>query len=78
MCKLLPLKDYHLKVHKNENFFGSVFIFCSISLLVTLKYLGFVKNNFDWAIIGEGTIIPLSLKSKGDKKFCQVRPNFQK
>ncbi len=27
-----------LKVHKNENFFGSDFEFCVISLLVMLKY----------------------------------------
>ncbi len=32
-----------LKVHKNENFFGFDFEFCTISLLVMLKYLGFVK-----------------------------------
>jgi hypothetical protein len=35
-----------LKVHKIENFFGSDFEFCVISLLVMLKYLGFVKNIF--------------------------------
>jgi hypothetical protein len=27
-----------LKVHKNENFFGSDFEFCTISLLAMLKY----------------------------------------
>jgi hypothetical protein len=27
-----------LKVHKNENFFGSDFEFCTISLLVMSKY----------------------------------------
>jgi hypothetical protein len=27
-----------LKVHKNENFFGSDFEFCTISLFVILKY----------------------------------------
>ncbi len=27
-----------LKVHKIENFFGSEFEFCTISLLVVLKY----------------------------------------
>ncbi len=27
-----------LKVHKNENFFGSDFEFCTISLLVMFKY----------------------------------------
>jgi hypothetical protein len=35
-----------LKVHKNENLFGSNFEFCTISLLVMLKYLGFVKKLF--------------------------------
>jgi hypothetical protein len=35
-----PLKGWFscLKVHKNENFFGSDFEFCTISLLVMLKY----------------------------------------
>ncbi len=28
----------HLKVHKNENFFGSYFEFCTISLLVMFNY----------------------------------------
>jgi hypothetical protein len=37
---------YMVKVHKTENFFGSDFEFCTISLLVKLKYLGFVKNCF--------------------------------
>ncbi len=40
-----------LKVHKIENFFGSEFEFCTISLLVLLKYLDFDKKNFfDWAM----------------------------
>ncbi len=51
-----------LKVHKNENFFGSDFEFCTISLLVMLKCEGFVKHFFHWAIIGADTIIPLSLR----------------
>jgi hypothetical protein len=29
---------YYLKVHKIENFFGSDFEFCVVSLLVMLKY----------------------------------------
>ncbi len=29
---------FTLKVHRNENFFGSDFEFCTISLLVMLKY----------------------------------------
>jgi hypothetical protein len=36
----------YLKVHKIENFFGFDFEFCVISLLVMLKYEGFVKNIF--------------------------------
>ncbi len=35
-----------LKVHKNENFFGFDFEFCAVSLLVMLKYEGFVKKKF--------------------------------
>ncbi len=35
-----------LKVHKIENFFGSEFEFYTISLLVMLKDLGFVKKFF--------------------------------
>jgi hypothetical protein len=37
---------YMVKVHKTENFFGSDFEFGTVSLLVKLKYLGFVKNCF--------------------------------
>jgi hypothetical protein len=33
----ISFKD-DLKVHKNENFFNSDFEFCTISLLVMLKY----------------------------------------
>ncbi len=35
-----------VKGHKNENFFGFDFEFCTVSLLVMLKYEGFVKRNF--------------------------------
>jgi hypothetical protein len=38
--------DRQLKVHKNENFFGFDFEFCTVSLLIMLKYEGFVKQNF--------------------------------
>jgi hypothetical protein len=31
-------EDHRLKVHKNENFFGFDFEFCTISLLVMSKY----------------------------------------
>jgi hypothetical protein len=36
--KMMCLKVCQLKVHKIENFFGSNFEFCTISLLVLLKY----------------------------------------
>ncbi len=35
-----------LQVHKIENFFGSEFEFCTISLSVLLKYQDFVKRIF--------------------------------
>jgi hypothetical protein len=35
-----------LKVHKIENFFGFDFEFYTVSLLVMLKYEGFVTKNF--------------------------------
>jgi hypothetical protein len=35
-----------LQEHKNENFFGFDFEICTVSLLVILKYEGFVKKNF--------------------------------
>jgi hypothetical protein len=35
-----------LKVQKNDNFFGFDFEFCTVSLIVMLKYEGFVKNIF--------------------------------
>ncbi len=35
-----------LKVNKNENLFGFDFEFCTVSLLVMLKYEGFVKKFF--------------------------------
>ncbi len=37
---------FALKVHKIENFFGFDFEFYTVSLLVMLKYEGFVTNNF--------------------------------
>ncbi len=42
--KVTKLPD--LTVHKNENFFGFDFEIRTVSLLVILKYEGFVKNNF--------------------------------
>jgi hypothetical protein len=38
--------------------------------MVLLKFL------FDWAIIGVGTIVPCSLKSKRSKNIFEDRPNF--
>jgi hypothetical protein len=40
MTSLHPgdLRKIILKVHKNENFFGSYFEFCTISLLVMFNY----------------------------------------
>ncbi len=35
-----------LKVHKNENFFGFDFEFCTISLLFMSKYQDFAKKTF--------------------------------
>ncbi len=61
-CKYRNLRD-DLKVHKNENFFGPDFEFCTISLLVLLKYYDFFKKIFfDWAINGGDTIVLLSLR----------------
>ncbi len=66
-----PLAWVDLKVHKNENFFGFDFDFCTVSLLVMLKYEGFVKNNF-WLghCVGGGRIIPRSIKTTGNKQNC--------
>jgi hypothetical protein len=41
-----------LKVHKNENFFGFDFEFCTVSEPVMLKHEGFVKINFLFAHYG--------------------------
>jgi hypothetical protein len=65
-----------LKVLKNENFFGFDFEFCTVSLPVMLKYEGFVKTIWDWAIMGGGRIIPRCLKTTGNKNCFQPRPIF--
>jgi hypothetical protein len=36
----------NLKVHKNENFFGFDFEFCTISMLAMSKYYDFAKKTF--------------------------------
>jgi hypothetical protein len=38
---------------------------CTVSLLVMLKYEGFVKKLFDWAMNGGDMIVPLSLRLRG-------------
>ncbi len=60
--------ERQLKVHKNENFFGFDFDFCTASLLIMHKY--------DWATMGGGRIIPRSLKATGNKKKFQPRPKI--
>ncbi len=42
----VDFKNTALKVHKIENSFGFDFEFYTVSLLVMLKYEGFVTNNF--------------------------------
>ncbi len=64
----------YLKVHKIENFFGFDFEVYTVSLLVMLKYEGFVTNNFGLAIMGGGRIIPHSLKTTGNKNCFESRP----
>jgi hypothetical protein len=54
-----------LKVHKIENFFGSEFEFCTISLLVLLKYEDFVNRNFILGHEWGDRIVPLSLRLRG-------------
>ncbi len=62
-----------LKVHKNENFFGFDFEFCTVSLLVMLKYEGFVKIILYWAIMVGGRIIPRRLKTTGNLVKLSLR-----
>jgi hypothetical protein len=59
-------------------FFGSDLEFCSIPLSVILKYYGFVKKNFDGAVFGGATIIPLSLQTTGNKKKFKLGQIFLK
>ncbi len=64
-----------LKEHKNDNLLGTDFEFCTVSWLVMLNYKGFVKK-IDLAIIWGGTIVPRSLKTKGNKKCFKLGPYF--
>jgi hypothetical protein len=54
-----------LQVHKIENFFGSEVEFCTISLLVLLKYHAFVKRIFILGHEWGDRIVPLSLRLRG-------------
>jgi hypothetical protein len=53
-----------LKVHKIENVFGFDFEFYTVSLLVMLKYEGFVTNNFWLALRLRGMKIFFNLGQK--------------
>jgi hypothetical protein len=63
-----------LKINKNENFFAPILnnVLFHSQLCLNIKILK--QKFFDWAIIGGGTIVPLSLKTKGNKKIFQARP----
>ncbi len=63
-----------LKGHKNENFFGFDFEFCTISMLVMHNNKILVEHFFDWTIMGGATIIPRSLKTTRNEKKFQDRP----
>ncbi len=65
-----------LKVHKNDNFFGFDFEFCTILMLVihNNKILG--NTFFDWTIMGGATIIPRSLRTTRNEKYFQDRPKI--
>jgi hypothetical protein len=43
----------HLKVHKNENFFGCDCEYCTVSLLVVFIYQDFVKKSLIVPLMGE-------------------------
>jgi hypothetical protein len=61
-----------LKGTQELEFFGFDFDFCTVSLLVIVKYEGFVK------IMGGGRIIPRSLKTTGNKNCFQFKPKKKK
>ncbi len=54
------------KVHKNENFFGSDFEFCTISLLVIFKFLTKKILNGPW---GEVRVFLVILNLEEQKNF---------
>jgi hypothetical protein len=45
----------------------------TFSYLLMHKYESFVKEIFDWAIIGKGTIVLRTLSIRGTKDFQQAR-----
>ena len=59
-----------LKEHKNENFFGFDFEFCTISLLVIQNIKILQKKLFDSASFRGGTIFPRSPKTTRNEKKC--------
>jgi hypothetical protein len=67
---------YSLKVHKNENFFGFDFEFCTFSVFVMQNNKILVNIFFDWTIMGGAMIITRSLKSTRNEKNLQDRPKF--
>ncbi len=48
-----PLMKLRMKVHKNDNFFGSDFEISTFSLLIMLKYQVFVKQILIVPLFGE-------------------------
>jgi hypothetical protein len=67
-----------IKVHRNENFFGFDFEFCTVSLLVMLKNGGFVKKK-TFLIVPlweEAGLFRVILTLMGNEKICQPKPNF--
>jgi hypothetical protein len=62
-----------LKVHKNENFFGFDFEFCTISLLVMSKYKDFAKKIFlIWPVLDEVRFFRVVLGLRGMKKNFEL------
>ncbi len=61
-----------LKLHKRENFLASDFEYSTFSYLcINSKVLQ--KKCFDWALIGEDTIVLRTLSIRRTKDFQQAR-----
>ncbi len=71
-ANILKIASY-LKVHKNENFFGFNFKFCTISLLVLLIYYDFEKHF--WLVISI-TNNEIVKKSKSEPKKLSFLCSF--